>query len=72
MGHDGVLSCSSVRFLLAQFGPLSGVTHELRVVSAYTAGQLQARSKEDACVKMCFECGKSGHFPRQCPSLLLE
>eukprot|EP00903_Cladosiphon_okamuranus_P018916 g17398.t1 len=39
-----------------KFGPLSGVSHEVRVVSAYMAGQLEARTEEaKRGVKMCLE-----------------
>lgn len=55
-------------FDVQQFGPLSGVSHEVRVVSAYMAGLLEARSDAVAGVKMCIECGNKGHFPRHCPS----
>lgn len=56
-----------------QFGPLSGVSHEVRVVSAYMAGQLEASSEEAKLgVKMCLECGNKGHFPRHCPVTLLH
>ncbi|CAN0089056.1 unnamed protein product [Pylaiella littoralis] len=56
-----------------KFGPLSGVSHEMRVVSAFMAGQLQPRSEEAKVgVKMCLECGKKGHFPRHCPDALLH
>ncbi|CAB1103594.1 unnamed protein product [Ectocarpus sp. CCAP 1310/34] len=55
-----------------KFGPLSGVSHELRVVSAFMAGQLEARTEEaKGGVKMCLECGAKGHFPRHCPLALL-
>ncbi|CAM9722665.1 unnamed protein product, partial [Ectocarpus fasciculatus] len=56
-----------------KFGPLSGVSHELRVVSAFMAGQLEPRTEEaKAGVKMCLECGAKGHFPRHCPLALLH
>eukprot|EP00752_Nemacystus_decipiens_P011353 g10087.t1 len=56
-----------------KFGPLSGVSHEMRVVSAYMAGQLEARTEEAKNgVKMCLECGNKGHFPRHCPVTLLH
>ncbi|CAN0145213.1 unnamed protein product [Scytosiphon promiscuus] len=56
-----------------KFGPLSGMSHEVRVVSAFMAGQLEPRSEEaKAGVKMCLECGGKGHFPRHCPVTLLH
>eukprot|EP00904_Undaria_pinnatifida_P012247 jgi/Undpi1/8152/HiC_scaffold_24.g10622.m1 len=51
-----------------KFGPLSGVSHEVRVVSAYMAGLLEARPGAATGVKMCIECGNKGHFPRYCSS----
>lgn len=53
-----------------KYGPLSGVSHEVRVISAYMAGQLKTRFKEQEAAKMCMECGSMGHFPRYCPSVL--
>mmetsp|Transcript_13236 Transcript_13236/g.21009 ORF Transcript_13236/g.21009 Transcript_13236/m.21009 type:complete len:160 (+) Transcript_13236:201-680(+) len=57
-----------------QYGPLSGVCHERRVVNAYMHNLLRPAGlqKSDEItiadeLKMCQICGDFGHWPRFCP-----
>ncbi|CAM9377324.1 unnamed protein product [Discosporangium mesarthrocarpum] len=50
-----------------KYGPLSGISHEKRVVRSYMDGLLKAMDPSKRGVKMCLKCGKQGHFPRYCP-----
>lgn len=50
----------------ASFGPLSGVSHEERVLAAYSTRKLQLKP---GCVggDVCTGCGTVGHLARSCP-----
>lgn len=49
-----------------RFGPLSGLSYERRLITAYMAGALPLLAGR-AHVKMCRACGAEGHFPSDCP-----
>ncbi|CAM9515955.1 unnamed protein product [Chrysoparadoxa australica] len=48
------------------FGPLSGTSHEERVIRAYENNLLNKKqgAGAGADLKMCSDCGEVGHFPR--------
>ncbi|GBG24694.1 Hypothetical Protein FCC1311_009122 [Hondaea fermentalgiana] len=54
----------------SKYGPRSGVCFEERLVSAYEQGLLAPKDPAKPPVKMCRECGTSGHFCWECPSLV--
>lgn len=52
-------------------GPLSGISFERRVISAFVFGQLEplpTAPPDVTATKMCVDCGELGHLPRDCPS----
>lgn len=51
----------------SRFGPLSGLSHERRVIVAYYAGVLQPRDADAAWpAPVCRVCGDAGHRPDSC------
>lgn len=57
--------------LHAQYGPLSGRAYEERVITAYMNGLLEIKPEFEHLrgaeeMKVCYECGKPGHFPQDC------
>lgn len=49
-----------------EFGPLSGVSYEERLLNAYMFGKIEPREGVTY-RKRCWECGEFGHFPQHCP-----
>jgi hypothetical protein len=50
------------------FGPLSGVTHEERLIVAYSMRKLTLRAGCEYAV-LCTSCAEQGHSSSRCPSL---
>jgi hypothetical protein len=52
------------------YGPLSGTSFEERVISAYSLGLLEPKTKESANVAICSVCAVEGHLRSDCPKLI--
>jgi hypothetical protein len=50
------------------YGPLSGVAHEERVISAYNLSMLQPKNGQ--AVEICSSCVSMGHRRNDCPDLI--
>ena len=51
------------------YGPLSGITHSQRVLSAYLLGKLALKVGGEGDPLICCFCGNVGHMKIDCPSL---
>jgi len=53
-----------------RFGPLSGSSPELRIISAYVEGSLNVKKGKKKVIKViCHECGTIGHDSMNCDQL---
>jgi hypothetical protein len=54
-----------------KFGPLSGISYEERVISAYMYKLIEPKNPSEMSqqIKMCTSCGEKGHFFPRCPQL---
>ena len=52
-----------------RFGPLSGSSPELRIVSAYAEGALKLKKGIKNIRMICYECGTIGHDAMDCDKL---
>lgn len=50
------------------YGPLSGISHEERVICAYNLSMLEP--KDGTAVEICASCAKMGHKRNDCPDLI--
>ena len=53
-------------FALMKYGPLSGLSHEQRLISAYYAGALVPQRGGAWPPVVCCTCGAEGHCPDEC------